>query len=175
MATNEINVEELLTFQSLNKLDVKAIENHYDVITTYVTFAHAEMTSLLTPFVIKATNDTAKLSRDYILTRCKSILKYVLAICSACEYELPEEEKFDEWENEMSPDVKFDNVLTITTMMISVLDILHIVFVDRDEGPIWAEEEVHPDFETNIISIIIGIKHIGNRYGFTMRDVLTKF
>lgn len=173
MTREEININELSNFRFDNKIIIKGINNHFDDITVNTVLVHSHLSTLLGPFVIQAANDI-KVSREIVIQKMALALKHTLAICDACNYDLPEESEVEEFENSLSYDIKMDSVLTLTEMIMCALDILHIINFHSDSALIWAEETVPDDFEKNIISIIIGIKNIGRKYAFTMKDVLVE-
>lgn len=172
MAKEIYDIRELLEFDFTNKIMIAGVESHFDEISSHIVIMHAYMTTLLGPLMIQAASDKLKVTREAVLSKMALVLKHMMAVCAACEYELPDEDTIQEMEYDMAFEIGQDSILTLTNMMMASLDIIHIVNVGVDQKPIWTEEHVHPDFEQSIIAIILGIRHLGLKYSFTVRDVL---
>lgn len=172
MTLETIDISKLNTFHKNNKFTITGIENHHDEIVSHIVLMHGHLTNLLGPAVIQSTTGN-RITPKVFCNAMREVLKHALALCDHMEYEFYEDEGFESFEQGLDPIIKNDTILTLTMMMISALDILHILYLDLDSKPIWAEEEVPGSIEENIFSIIVGIRALGKKQGFSFNDVLS--
>ncbi len=173
-ARDELDIESLLSLPRLSKLILKGVESHYDAITANVILMHGEMTSLLGPLMYQAAKNL-KVKPEVIVDTMVRVLKHVLAICEACDYDLPENDELVRYDSvHTNYLVKQDSILILTEMCMAALHIIHVVHVDMEGMTIWAEEEPPTDLQNGIKTIIIGIRNLGKKHGFTLRDVISK-
>lgn len=171
---NELDVSALLDLPKSSRLILEGVESHYDVISAHVILAHGKMTSLLAPLMYQAAKKI-KIKDEVVLDTMVDVLKHTLAICEACEYDIPDnDELVDYEESAINYLVKQDSILTLTDMCMSVLDIIHVIHVDLEGMTIWSKEAPSVDMVESIKNIIIGIKNIGKKHNFTLRDVISK-
>jgi enamine deaminase RidA (YjgF/YER057c/UK114 family) len=169
----ELDIQHLMDLPKSSRIILKGIEDHHDVITAHVIFMHQEMSSLLGPLMYQAAKNM-KVKNDVILSTMVKVLKHVLAVCEACEYDIPTNDELMEYDISTTHYlVKQDSILTLTDMCMAALDIIHVVNVDLEGLTIWSEENVPQDMVDSIKTIIIGIKNLGKKHDFTLRDVIS--
>ncbi len=171
---DELDVSDLLLMPRFNKLIIKGVESHYDVITAHVILMHGKMTSLLGPLMYQASKNL-KVKNEVIADAMVEVLQHLLVICEACEYEIPTNDDLVDYDMSTSNYVvRNDSILTLTDMCMAVLDIIHVIHVDMEGMTIWSEEEVPEDIAHSIKLIIIGIKNLGKKHDFTLRDIISR-
>lgn len=171
---DELDIQSLLDLPKSSKLILKGIESHYDTITAHVILMHGKMTSLLGPLMYQAVKNM-KVKDEVIQDTMVEVLKHVLAICEACDYDIPDNDELMEYDtNAVHYLVKKDSILTLTDMCMAALDIIHVVHVDMEGMAVWSEEEPPDDMVQSIKLLIIGIRNLGKKHGFTLRDVISK-
>lgn len=172
MAQEIINVDSLRNLYRTNKFIIEGIENHHDEITSHIMFMHGHLSSLIGPTMVQATKGL-RIKPEAFCEVMKQVLRHLMALCDLMEYDLPEADQIESFEESLDPIIKNDTLLTLTFMMREVLDILHALYVDRDTVPVWSECEVPEDIEDNIFSVIVGIRYLGKKQGFTFKDVIS--
>lgn len=174
MAYNhELNIEVLRDLPKSSKIILKGVEDHHDVICANAVLMHQAMSPLLGPLMYQGAKGM-KLKNNLVKDAMVSVLRHLLAVCEACEYDLPEQEELIEWTGDISYVVENDSVLTLSDMMMSALDIMHVVHVDLEGMTIWSEEAPSEELVNDIKSIIVGIRNLGKKHNFTLRDVISE-
>lgn len=171
---DELDISALLDLPRSSKLILKGVESHYDVITAHVILMHGKMTSLLGPLMYQAAKNM-KVKDSVIFDTMVEVLNHTLAICEACEYDIPTNDALVDYDaTAINYLVKQDSILTLTDMCMAALDIIHIVHVDLEGMTIWSEESPSDDMVQSIKLLIVGIKNLGKKHNFTLRDVISK-
>lgn len=171
MTVETIDISKLNTFHKNNKFTITGIENHHDEITSHIVLLHGQLTNILGPAMVQSATGNRIVPKVFC-DAMRQVLKHTMALCELMEYEFYEDEGFESYEQSLDPIVKNDTILTLTMMMMSVLDILHYLYLDMDTKPVWSETEVPGAIEENIFSVIVGIRALGKKQGFSFADVL---
>lgn len=171
---DELDIQSLLDLPRSSKIILKGIENHYDLITAHVILMHGKMTSLLGPLMYQAAKNL-KVKNEVIMDTMVDVLKHLLAICEACDFDIPDNDELMEYDiNAINYLVKNDSILMLTDMCMAALDIIHVIHVDLEGLTVWSEETPPDDMIQSIKLVIVGIKNLGKKHGFTLRDVISK-
>lgn len=170
---DEIDIEVLRDLPNSSKIIIKGVESHYDLITSHVILMHGVMSSLLGPLMYQAAKEM-KVRNEIIKDAMVLVLKHVLAICEACEFELPENDELVDYDLDTNYVVKNDSILLLTDMCMASLNIIHIVHVELEGLTIWNEESPPENMINNIKTLILGIRSLGKKHNFTFRDIISE-
>ena len=165
-----MNIEVLLDRQGPGKLILAGIEDHHDAISAHCVLMHQAMNTILGPLMYQGAKGR-KLKDELVKEAMVKTVRHLMAMCEACQYDLPEEEELLEAADEQNYLLKHDSVLTVTDMMMAALDIIHNVHVDLEGITVWAEEAPSIEMQQNIKSILLGIRNLGRKHNFTLKDV----
>lgn len=171
MTVETIDVTKLNTLYRTNKFIISGIENHHDEITSHIIFIHCHLANLLGPAMVQSTNNLRIKPETFCLSM-KNVLRHLISLCDLFEYDIPDEGEIEVFMANLDPIIQNDTILILSMMATAALSILHMLYVDRDTVPIWSEYEVPEDIEDSIFRIIVGIKFLGKKQGFTYKDVL---
>jgi hypothetical protein len=166
------SIKDLLDIQLSTKMEISGLDNHLDVINANVIKIITLLSSLLPSLFLQSVGE-AKTDKKKILDTLSKILEHTMLLCNACNFEIPDEEELNNYEELVSLDIRNDSILTVMEMLGSMTDITMILALDMDTA-IWSEDELPDEFVDNMYCIIIGIKNLGKKYGFTVDDILEK-
>lgn len=164
----------LLDVQIGTKTDVDDIHDQDDLIKlslSVITIHLAKLVPMLTKYSLQKEN---KPDTNLIVTELGRVLEYTFILCNSCNFDVPEDDYLAEFEDSIPYEVKNDSVLTVIGMLGAVADIFHMIYVEAN-GPVWASEELHSDLAEVVGTIILGMKHLGIKHGFTPDDVISQF
>lgn len=153
-----------------NKVILKGIENHHDVISANCVLMHQAMGSILYPLMYQGAKGL-KLKDELVKQAMVQVTRHLLDMCEACHYFVPDEEELLDYADEQYYLLKHDSVLCLTDMMMAALDIIHVLHIDMEGVAVWSEEDPPEDMVKDIKAIICGIKTLGRKHNFTLKDV----
>lgn len=164
----------LLDVQIGTKAEVDDIHDEDDLIKlslSVITIHLAKLVPLLTRYSLQK-ND--KPDTSVIVKELGKVLEYTFILCNSCNFDIPDDGYLEQFEDSIPYEVKNDSVLTVMGMLGAVADIFHTIYVEA-EGPIWGSEELHSDLSEIVGTIILGMKHLGIKHGFSPDDVISQF
>lgn len=168
----KLTARSLLDVQIATRAQIEGIENHCDQIGTNLLLGVIYLSKLLPSLGLQSL-DQGRVKAPEVLDICAKVLEHTMLLCDSCNYDIPDEEELKEFELSIPKKIKNDAIMTVLSMIESFTDTAHLINVELEE-PIWAEDEIPEDFESNIFNVIIGIKNLGSKFSFTMDDVLDK-
>lgn len=164
----------LLDIQIATRSQVEDIHNEDDLIKLSLSVITVHLAKLV-PILVKFSFDKTKKPKiETIIKELGSVLEYTFILCNSCNFDIPEDKELSEFSETIPTEVKNDSVLTVMGMLGAVADLFHIIYVESDE-PAWSNEELQEDLFDVISTIIIGIKHLGDKHGFTPENVISQF
>lgn len=165
-------LKDIYDVQIATKLEIEELETHDDSINVNISASIIYLAKLLPGLSLQAFGKK-KVSKEAVISTCARVLRHMMILSNECNFDMPEEDELDNFEVVIPDEVRQDAVLTITNMICSLTDLLHLINVDTEE-PIWSVEELPQDFEDDMFSIIIGIRHLGVKFGFGLDDIIAK-
>jgi hypothetical protein len=164
----------ILDIQIATKSQVDDIHDEDDLIKlslSVITIHLAKLVPILTKLSI---NKDTKVKPETLLKELGKVIEYTFILCNSCNFDIPKDEFLADYAESIPLSVKNDSVLTVMGMIGAVADLFHIIYVDYDIPP-WSNEALALDLEDVISTIIVGMKHLGDKHGFTPDDVLAQF
>jgi hypothetical protein len=164
------DLKSMFDIQVGTKLEMDELENHNDTMNANIVLAITHLSKLLPKLTLQSFGK-AKVRREDLIETMSKVYFQIMLLSNACNFEVPEEDELEMFEKSLPPEVKFDAVLTIMGMIGALVDAAQVIWVDLDT-PIWAEAEIPEAFEDDIFTVVCGIKTLGEKYNFTLDDVL---
>jgi hypothetical protein len=115
-----------------------------------------------------------KLKPETLVKELAPVLEYAFVLCNACDVDIPDDDELADFEESVPPEVRHDAVLTITGMIGAVSELFHIFYVGVDTPP-WEDELLQDDLMEILCTVIVGMKHLGDKFGFSPDDVMVNF
>jgi hypothetical protein len=153
-----------------SKVILKGIEDHHDAITAYCVLMHQAMNEILGPLMYQGAKGL-KLKDELVKASMTKVTRHLLDMCEACMYFVPDEDELLEHADEQSYLLKQDSVLCLTDMMMAALDIIHVIHIDMEGLAVWSEENPPEEMVKDIKAIILGIRNLGRKHNFTLKDI----
>lgn len=169
-----VSINSLLDVQISTKAKVEGVTSQDDLIKLSLTVMTTHLAKLL-PVVVKLSIDKSrKIKSETIVKELGPVLEYAFVLCNACGMDIPDDEDLADFEDSVPAEVRHDAVLTLTGMISAVADLFHIFYVEADSPP-WENEGMHEDLAEIICTVIVGMKHLGDKFGFSPEDVVVNF
>jgi hypothetical protein len=170
-----ISIRNLYDIQIASKSQIEELDNEDDAIKASLCMMLTHLAQMIPLLASEGFAPTAKTRpvNSLLVKNSAIVLQNLILLCNASNMDLPDQEFLDDTEDEISFEEQHDSILGIMATIGSVTDLANLIYVEL-QTPVWEQEILPPDFEIDVAFIIIGIKNLGAKHGFTIKDVLVE-
>jgi len=164
-------LRELLDVPTYKHLDIEEIHNENDMIKLSLSMMTIYVAKLIPIFT--AASITGRKVKDIksVVADLSLVMEYLFILCNSCNYEIPDDTCLEDFEDTVPLELKHDSILGLQSVIGSISELSYLIYVDM-EGEVWKEDDLSFDFDELVCTIIVGIKNLGIKHGFTMEEVI---
>jgi hypothetical protein len=168
---NEKDFRGILDVQLDTPLKVKGFESQDDLITFGITTMVMYATNLLSVLAMYNLAEREVRKQD-VAELLAQIAKSLLIFSNSINYEIPDLEGNEEFEEPIPIEVIMSPYLSCMDLIRAVTDISHCVHV-KFPGALWAEDDIPEELDSYVLNILVSLRNIGNRFNVTIKDMLS--
>jgi hypothetical protein len=167
------NIKTLLDVQIATKAQVEGIYDENDMIKLSLSVMTIHLAKLIPIFTMASITKVKISDVELIIDDLAMVLEYLFILCNSCNYDIPNDEYLTRFEETIPLEIKHDSILNLQSMMRAISELSYMIFVEMD-GEAWDQENAHSDFDQEVSTLIVGMKNLGIRHGFKMKDIYLK-
>lgn len=168
-----IQLKTLYDIQIANKSQIADMDNEDDAIKASLCMMITHLSQMIPILASEGfvSPSKSKPLNPILLKNSTVVIENLIMLCNASNVDIPEDDFLEFQEVDMPYEEKNDSILGVMAAIGCVADLTNLIYVDL-QGPVWEQYDIPPDFEINVAFIILAIKHLGAKHGFTINDIL---